>query len=648
MNRSSLGTRFFIATLFGVVLTCLVCVAAAWRLATDWICGSVAEQANQQSTEVIGRLTTVDTMARAQVESAMRVLTDAGRSKGVPAIKGQADLNGKPVPNLTLGAESQVMNFALVDRVKELAGSTATLFAWDGQNFIRVTTNVLKPDGSRAVGTALDPAGKAFAALRAGQPFEGVVDILGVPYFTSYAPMIDADGKLVGAWYVGYRLDSISAVGKNIEEARILQHGFVALIKPNGAVIAHGSQISDATLESVRNNPKGWTLEETVFPAWGYKVFAAYPNRDVVTLELKIVALPAAGTVTMVLVILIVQFWTLRRLVLRPVHELTARLNAADLNTLLNSERSDEVGDLARSFNQYVLRLRQTLFRVRDGSVAATGKSNEIRGISHTAVERMAEQSQSAQDTAASVEQLARDIASASDHTDEASQQAKAAAAAARRGAELVVSSTRLMQALSEDTQQSAGRLASLSQRAEKIGSIVGVIEEIAAGTNLLALNASIEAARAGEHGRGFAVVAGEVRRLAERTAQATQQVADLVHGIKDETDLSAAGIRSACDRAAGGAEAMASLSSTFREISSLAIEVENRVAQIAQAAHQEASAAAAASCAMRAVATTSHESAGGAQQVVAATGELLDTAHSLESMVDQFHLMELPEDLAA
>jgi methyl-accepting chemotaxis protein len=280
--------------------------------------------------------------------------------------------------------------------------------------------------------------------------------------------------------------------------------------------------------------------------------------------------------------------------------------------------------------------------------VAATGKSNEIRGISHTAVERMAEQSQSAQDTAASVEQLARDIASASDHTDEASQQAKAAAAAARRGAELVVSSTRLMQALSEDTQQSAGRLASLSQRAEKIGSIVGVIEEIAAGTNLLALNASIEAARAGEHGRGFAVVAGEVRRLAERTAQATQQVADLVHGIKDETDLSAAGIRSACDRAAGGAEAMASLSSTFREISSLAIEVENRVAQIAQAAHQEASAAAAASCAMRAVATTSHESAGGAQQVVAATGELLDTAHSLESMVDQFHLMELPEDLAA
>lgn len=480
------------------------------------------------------------------------------------------------------------------------------------------------------------------------EPFEGVVNILGVPYFTSYAPMIDAEGNLVGAWYVGYRLDSISALGKNIEDARILQHGFVALMKPSGAVIAHGSQVSDAALETLRNNPKGWMLRESVFPAWGYKVLVAYPNLDVVKLELKILVLPAAGTCIMVAVILFIQFRTLRRLVLRPVCDLAHHLKAANLNTLLDSSQNDEIGDLAGSFNQYVLRLRQTLFKVRDGSAAATGKSNEIRGISHTAVERMAQQRQSAEDTAAAVDKLARDIAGVSDLTDEASCQAKQAASAARKGAELVAASTRLMQALSEDTQQSAGRLASLSQRAEQIGSIVGVIEEIAAGTNLLALNASIEAARAGEHGRGFAVVAGEVRRLAERTAQATQQVAELVHGINDETAQTAAGIRSACGRAASGADTVASLSSTFHEISALATEVDSRVDQIAQAAHREASAAAAASSAMHTVAVTSHESAGGAQQVVAATGELLDTARSLESMVEQFHLVELPEDRAA
>jgi methyl-accepting chemotaxis protein len=648
MKLSSLGARFFMATLFGVMLACLVCAAAAFRLATLWINGAVAESGKEQSGEVIGRLTTVDAMARSQVEAAMRVLVEAGRSKGVPAIKGQTELQGKPVPNLTLGTESQVMSFGMVDRVKELAGSTATLFAWDGQNFVRVTTNVLKPDGSRAVGTVLDPTGKAFAALRAGQSFEGVVDILGVPYFTSYLPMTDAQGKLVGAWYVGYRLDSIFALGKSIEDARILQHGFVALIKPSGAVIAHGRQISDADLDSLRKNPKGWTMQESVFPAWGYKVLVAYPNLDVVMLEMKIICLPAAGTVLMVAVILFVQLRTLRRLVLRPVRDLTEHLKAANLNTLLDAGQNDEIGALAESFNEYVLRLRQTLFKVRSGSAAATGKSNEIRGISHTAVARMAEQRQSAEDTAAAVENLARDIASISNHTEDASRQAKAAAGAARKGTELVTTSTRLMQELSEDTQKSAGQLSSLNQRAEEIGSIVGVIEEIAAGTNLLALNASIEAARAGEHGRGFAVVAGEVRRLAERTAQATQQVAELVRGIKDETEKTATGIRSTCDRAIDGAETVASLSHTFQEIASLVIEVESRVDQIAQAAHQEAAAAAAASGAMRTVATTSQESAGGAEQVVAATGELLQTARTLESMVEQFHLMELPEDRAA
>ena len=230
MKRSSLGTRFLVTTLLGVILTCIVCMALAWRLATSWIHDSVAEEADQQSAEVTGRLATVDTMARTQVETAMRVLMDAGHSKGVPAIKGQTEMAGKVVPNLSLGSESQVMSFGMVDRVKELAGSTATLFAWDGQNFVRVTTNVLKPDGSRAVGTVLDPAGKAFAALRAGQPFEGVVDILGSPYITSYAPMTDAEGKLVGAWYVGYRLDSIATLGKNIEQTRILQHGFFTVL----------------------------------------------------------------------------------------------------------------------------------------------------------------------------------------------------------------------------------------------------------------------------------------------------------------------------------------------------------------------------------------------------------------------------------
>lgn len=288
------------------------------------------------------------------------------------------------------------------------------------------------------------------------------------------------------------------------------------------------------------------------------------------------------------------------------------------------------------------------LLQVRDGSAATTGKSDEIRSISHSAVARIAEQCQCAEGAAQAVAQLSRDIATISSHTLDASKQARAAADAARQGSELVTSAVHHIQELSQDTQQSVSRIATLSEHAKKIGSIVGVIEEIAAGTNLLALNASIEAARAGEHGRGFAVVAGEVRRLAERTAQATRQVAALVSGIANETEQTASGIDSACRHATQGAATVASLNSTFDRIVEMVIEVDGRVDQIAQAADHEAVAATAVRDTMHQVATSARESASGAERVVAASGELLGTAKTLEGMVEQFHLVALPQDYAA
>jgi len=632
-------------TLIVVSVTCLVCVVFALRIATNWIYASASEGAAVQSAELIGRIATIDQLSRAQVETAMRVLQEQSQLKGAPSLQGGSVVAGKPVPNLCLGTESQVLNFAMVDHVKELAGGTATLFAWDGTNFIRVTTNVMKPDGSRAVGTVLDPHGKAFAALTQGQPFEGVVEILGVPYTTSYVPMKDGEGKLAGAWYTGYRLDSIASLGKSTEEAAILEHGFVALLKPSGAAIFHGKQVSDAELERLQRAPSGWVMHEESYPGWGYKVLTAYPNSDVMKLEIKILSLPAAGTLLMVVLIVGAQLILLNRLVLRPVIELTGHLGTADLNTFLATDRTDEIGALSLSFNKYVMRLRQTLLQVREGSSSATAKSSEIRSISKRAVTGMAEQSQSAQEASAAVARLSSEISNSSSHTDEALEHTRAAAEAARQGNDLVASAVTMIRALTADTQQSASCVATLSERARQIGSIVGVINEIASGTNLLALNASIEAARAGEHGRGFAVVAGEVRRLAERTAQATQQVASLVSGIAAETAQAAHGIEAASARATEGAATISGLSNTFEQIVALVVEVDSRVDQIAQAAREEAATATMVSETMGKVAARAQESATGAEQVVAAAEELLGTASSLEGLVQQFDMRTLPQD---
>jgi methyl-accepting chemotaxis protein len=645
MKRSSLGMHLAVSSLVMVLIVGFIFGTIAWHMVSRQLEQQAKQEAALQSDEVLSQLTTIDQLSRSQVDSAMRILEDESAAKGKPSLKGTASVAGKSVPDLHLGAESQVMNFAMVDRVKMLAGGTATLFVWDGTNFVRVTTNVMKPDGSRAVGTVLDPKGKAFAALAVGQPFSGVVDILGSPYTTSYVPMKDESGTVVGAWYTGYRLDSISQLGNSISETTILDHGFVALLKPNGAAAFHGQQISGDALTELRQHPKGWVMHETTFPSWGYSVLTAYPGSDVTARELKTLAIVSAGIIVLSGLILVLQLVLLNRQVLRPVGYLTDRLEHADLNTLLETDHNDEIGTLTQGFNEFVLRLRQAMLQIRDGSAATSAKSSEIRNISHSAVGQINEQRESAEAAAEEAARLSSSIANTSSYTDQASEHVRKAANAAREGNQLVATAVTLMNGLSEDTQQSATRIASLSERTKQIGTIVGVIEEIAAGTNLLALNASIEAARAGEHGRGFAVVAGEVRRLAERTAQATRQVGELVSGIEEETVHASNVILAACAHASQGAEAVSGLNQTFEKISSLVIDADGRMAQIAQSARSDASTASEVSVTMHKVAESGKQSVAGAEVVVKTAGELMANSQTLDGLVKQFNLRDLDED---
>ncbi len=139
-----------------------------------------------------------------EVQVAMQLLKSKAATLGAPSVNGQEAVAGKAVPALHFGATKMNNNFVLVDEVQKEVGGTATIFVKSGDEFVRVATNVKKDDGSRAIGTILDPKGKAIAAIAKGESYFGEADILGKPYVTGYEPIRDASSNVIGVYYVGY------------------------------------------------------------------------------------------------------------------------------------------------------------------------------------------------------------------------------------------------------------------------------------------------------------------------------------------------------------------------------------------------------------------------------------------------------------
>ena len=139
-----------------------------------------------------------------KVQASMIALKAKTAKLGAPKIEGTETVAGKEVPALYFGTTKMNNNFDVVDEVVKENGGTATLFVKAGDQYVRVATNVKKADGSRAIGTILDPNGPVIAVIRKGEAYYGDATILGKPYVTGYDPIRDASGSVIGIYYVGY------------------------------------------------------------------------------------------------------------------------------------------------------------------------------------------------------------------------------------------------------------------------------------------------------------------------------------------------------------------------------------------------------------------------------------------------------------
>lgn len=153
------------------------------------------------------------------VVKAMDTLMSSAENLGKPGLGGAHPVAGRVLPGLYFGDSLVNNDFEIVDAVVRQHGGTATLFVKDGEDFVRVSTNVMKDDGERALGTVLDPRGPVIAAIKKGSAYYGATTILGKNYFTAYEPVYASPGNIVGVYYVGFQLDAAVKTAHDLENS---------------------------------------------------------------------------------------------------------------------------------------------------------------------------------------------------------------------------------------------------------------------------------------------------------------------------------------------------------------------------------------------------------------------------------------------
>lgn len=313
------------------------------------------------------------------------------------------------------------------------------------------------------------------------------------------------------------------------------------------------------------------------------------------------------------------------------------------------SQRKDELGDVHRALYDMTLKIGDLLKEVSKTTEQMAAASQQLNSSSMESANAATSVAQSVADAAAvvvqqqtavtngtdSVASISQSVKSISQETEEVSQEADQAAKKAEAGNLVVEKSVNQIHSVEEKVRTTAQLVDELGARSQEIGAIVDTISDLAGQTNLLALNAAIEAARAGEQGRGFAVVAEEVRKLAEQSATAAQQIADLIGRIQNDTSKAVASMDSGRQAVVQGAESVEGLRQVFEEINGLVIDVADKIESMSDSIQHVAGQSSEITNHMEQIDTGAAKVADNMQSISAATEEQSASAQEIASASD-------------
>jgi methyl-accepting chemotaxis protein len=410
-------------------------------------------------------------------EMNLRVAAATLQTTRLPELDIRYNSDGE-ITRLEAPALPEFTSHEMIDSVGRQTGQTATLFIWsEAENdFFRRTTNIVKPDGNRAVGTPLG-AGAVYDSMMAGRGFRGQATILGKDYFTAYQPVFTPEGETIGILYVGVEKAAIIATRNNV----LLVTALLALLSL-GVAGGVGFWVSRRTLAPL--NAMTQTIDHVA--SGQYETQTNYSARK-----------DEIGQIA------------------RSITTLCNKLQ--DAENLRRGEMDKQAVEarraktLADEISKFEQTANQVLSTVTKAAQDVQHTAQSTRATSIESRDRLAKVSEAAQAASAGVQTMAAS-------TEELNASIGELRGSAARVAELTSASA-------DQTLQSRSKMEDISDSLTDMTEIIAGIDAVAEQTNLLALNATIEAARAGEAGKGFAVVASEVKALAEQTTKLTETI---------------------------------------------------------------------------------------------------------------------------
>ncbi|MDJ0805926.1 MAG: methyl-accepting chemotaxis protein [Gammaproteobacteria bacterium] len=327
----------------------------------------------------------------------------------------------------------------------------------------------------------------------------------------------------------------------------------------------------------------------------------------------------------------------------RPMLSLARELryvgDEADLTRKAEINREDEIGVMAHALNAMQAKFQAAIIKITDSSDSDSSSSTQLSAITSRSRASVSRQQSETDQLATSREEMAataQEIANSSNHASSAADEAQKAT---EEGREVVSISTDSIRRLARDLADSAAQVEKLRQDSEAIGGVLDVIRGVAEQTNLLALNAAIEAARAGEQGRGFAVVADEVRTLASRTQQSTEEIQQMIEQVQDGANQEAQSMTKSHDRADRGAQQAVETDTTLDCVSEAIQRMNEMIYQVASAAEQQSAVAVQMSQGVQTIVQTGEETLQNAEQTSQASNALSQLAIDLKTLVMQFRI---------